>query len=443
MQSRIIEKQYDEHRFSVGIGMAIVFLAAVFYCYEYLLRVAPSVMNAELMQHYQINDFQLGSLTAYYYYIYAPMQLPVGLLVDRYGPKTLMIIACLSCSIGAYLFVCSHYLIVAKIGRFLVGFGSAFAFVGVLKLATQFLPKHHFAVVSGATMALGQIGAMLGDVVLTRLIAQTSWQHASICAAIFGLGLTFALAVVFHLAGKKVTQQTEIGEAGPSMYEVLQRFYVLVANKELWKVSAIGCLLWAPIVVFAEFLGIDFLKVAHHMSPERAALANCMMFVGMACGGPLVTSLSNHLRSRLMPVKFGSIVSFTCMTIVLYCTNLSQPLLFLCLFLTGLATSSQVLVFPMSEEIACSKSAGTAMAMTNMMVMISGVIFQPLSGYLLNLTNNVAGTEHLVGDFQFAFVYVPLAIIMTFFVSIRTKETYTDMVNVAPEHADHLDAIEA
>ena len=97
---------------SSGIGILVVSLAALFYCYEYLLRVAPSVMNAELMQHYQINDFQLGSLTAYYYYIYAPMQLPVGLLVDRYGPKRLMIFACLSCAVTTYLFVCTPVLMV-------------------------------------------------------------------------------------------------------------------------------------------------------------------------------------------------------------------------------------------------------------------------------------------------------------------------------------------
>jgi len=407
----------------IGLGILIVTLAAVFYCYEYLLRVAPSVMNAELMQHYQINDFQLGSLTAYYYYIYAPMQLPVGLLVDRYGPKRLMIGACLSCAVGAYLFVCSDILLVAKLGRFLVGLGSAFAFVGVLKLATMYLPKNHFAVVSGTTMALGQLGAMMGDVLLTVMISYDGWQQASIHAAMFGLLLTFALAVTFRFSNKFVSEEHGIAADAPSTSEVIKSFCELTRNRELWKTSLMGCLLWVPIVVFAEYLGIDYLKSAYGMSSEQAAMANAMIFIGMASGGPLVTSLSNTLQSRLLPIKVGSVISTVCMSLVLYFTNMPVVLLFLCLYLTGLSTSTQVIVFPMAEEIATKKSAGTAMALTNMMVMISGIIFQPLTGYLLNITDSNA-LSHSASDFQFAFSYIPFAIILTLAVALLTQETY-------------------
>ena len=407
----------------IGLGILIVTLAAVFYCYEYLLRVAPSVMNAELMQHYQINDFQLGSLTAYYYYIYAPMQLPVGLLVDRYGPKRLMIGACLSCAVGAYLFVCSDILLIAKLGRFLVGLGSAFAFVGVLKLATMYLPKNHFAVVSGTTMALGQLGAMMGDVLLTVMISYDGWQQASIHAAMFGLLLTFALAVTFRFSNKFVSEEHGIAADAPSTSEVIKSFCELTRNRELWKTSLMGCLLWVPIVVFAEYLGIDYLKSAYGMSSEQAAMANAMIFIGMASGGPLVTSLSNTLQSRLLPIKVGSVISTVCMSLVLYFTNMPVVLLFLCLYLTGLSTSTQVIVFPMAEEIATKKSAGTAMALTNMMVMISGIIFQPLTGYLLNITDSNA-LSHSASDFQFAFSYIPFAIILTLAVALLTQETY-------------------
>lgn len=407
----------------IGLGILIVTLAAVFYCYEYLLRVAPSVMNAELMQHYQINDFQLGSLTAYYYYIYAPMQLPVGLLVDRYGPKRLMIGACLSCSVGAYLFVCSDVLLMAKLGRFLVGLGSSFAFVGVLKLATMYLPKNHFAVVSGTTMALGQLGAMMGDVLLTVMISYDGWQQASIHAAMFGLLLTFALAVTFRFSNKFVNEEHGIAADAPSTGEVIKSFCELTRNRELWKTSLMGCLLWVPIVVFAEYLGIDYIKSAYGMTSEQAAMANAMIFIGMASGGPLVTSLSNTLKSRLLPIKVGSVISTVCMSLVLYFTNMPVVLLFLCLYLTGLSTSTQVIVFPMAEEIATRKSAGTAMALTNMMVMISGIIFQPLTGYLLNITDSNA-LSHSPSDFQFAFSYIPFTIILTLAVAMFTQETY-------------------
>ena len=77
----------------------------------------------------------------------------------------------------------------------------------------------------------------------------------------------------------------------------------------------------------------------------------------------------------------------------------------------------------MAEEIAPEGSAGTALALTNMLVMISGIIFQPLTGYLLNMTHEINGI-HQAADFQFALGYIPLAIISTLLVAYTTKETF-------------------
>ena len=121
---------------SVVLPWVICGLGALFYCYEYLLRISPSVMMSDLMQAYHINATVFGNLAAFYYYAYTPMQLPVGILMDRYGPRRLLTFACLACALGSYLFAHAFHIELAQIGRFMVGFGSAFAFVGVLKLAT-------------------------------------------------------------------------------------------------------------------------------------------------------------------------------------------------------------------------------------------------------------------------------------------------------------------
>ena len=152
-------------------------------------------------------------------------------------------------------------------------------------------------------------------------------------------------------------------------------------------------------------------------------MANSMIFIGMASGGPLVTTLSNKLESRLLPIKVGCVISALCMSTVIMIPNMPIPLLFLALYLTGLTTSTQVIVFPMAEEIASKGSAGTALALTNMLVMISGIIFQPLTGYLLN-TTQIGEATHVAGDFQYALGYIPLAIISTLFVALMTNETF-------------------
>ncbi len=93
-------------------------LGALFYCYEYFLRMMPSVMASDLRLAFQLNAASFGNLAAFYYYAYSPMQLPVGVMMDRYGPRRLLIFASLVCALGTYLFSRHDYLIVAQLGRF-------------------------------------------------------------------------------------------------------------------------------------------------------------------------------------------------------------------------------------------------------------------------------------------------------------------------------------
>ncbi len=143
-------------------GWFIVILGATFYCYEYLLRVSPGVMTSHLMSAYNLDAKSYGNLSACYYYIYSPMQLFVGLLMDRFGPRKLLTFACVCCAAGIYLFAATPFLHVAQAGRVLIGLGSAFAFVGVLKLASIWLPANRFALISGIASVLGVVGGIMG-----------------------------------------------------------------------------------------------------------------------------------------------------------------------------------------------------------------------------------------------------------------------------------------
>ena len=167
------------------IGWLICGLGAIFYSYEYLLRIAPSVMEPALREHFDLSATGFGLLSSIYYFAYVPMQLPVGVLLDRYGPRRLLTFACLICVIGTLLFTGTTVFWIAATGRFLVGFGSAFAFVGVLKLATIWLPENRLAMVSGMTSALGAIGAMLGDNFLEIFVNRLWLDKNSECYSVF------------------------------------------------------------------------------------------------------------------------------------------------------------------------------------------------------------------------------------------------------------------
>src|ERR1700730_15944572 len=90
---------------SINLRAASIWgLAAVFYFYELVLLVSPSVMLNDLTLTFSTSAEQLGSLAAFYYYAYAAMQIPVGLLMDRFGPRILLTLAALFCALGCLIF---------------------------------------------------------------------------------------------------------------------------------------------------------------------------------------------------------------------------------------------------------------------------------------------------------------------------------------------------
>jgi len=221
------------------------------YAYEYLLRISPSAMESSLRNHFNLSATGFGLLSSVYYYAYVPMQLPVGVLMDRFGPRRLLTIACLICVIGTFMFSGTSLFNVAVCGRFLIGAGSAFAFVGVLKLATIWLPEDKLAMVAGVTTALGTVGAMIGDNVLGNLVSAHGWQPTINYTALFGLGLIFIIWFGIH----DHKRDLESGGTIDSFKRNLVDLAIILKNKQVWLNGFYGCLVYLPTTVFAELWG--------------------------------------------------------------------------------------------------------------------------------------------------------------------------------------------
>src|SRR5262245_45732739 len=124
--------QSNLSRKQLSFGIFVCFIAAMFYCYEFVLRIVPGALQTELstaLGHISATTF--GQISALYYFAYSPMQIPVGMLMDRFGPRKLLTLACICCTLGSWMFTLTTSITLVGVGRFLVGFGSSFAFVGV------------------------------------------------------------------------------------------------------------------------------------------------------------------------------------------------------------------------------------------------------------------------------------------------------------------------
>ena len=405
-------------------------LGALFYSYEYLLRMSPSVMAENLMRFYHLTGAQFGYLSgSYYYYSYVAMQILVGVMMDRFGPRRLITFACFLCASGAYLFACSDHIILAIVGRFLIGLGSAFAFVGAAKLATIWLKPRYFALMSGIIFCLGMVGAAFGDIVLRVIVDSAGWQPAMTFAAIGGLALMCIIWFVVRDTNPYFENQIHHQDAGmPGMLEGLK---LALKNRQIWLCGIVGCLLYLFLSAFAELWGPAYLAQAHGIDRVHAANANSMVFIGCAIGAPLWGLFSDFLSLRRLPIIMAAIVAIIVFCILLYVPSLSLPLIYVLLFMFGFFSSSQILIFAIAREVTSIKISGTAIGLVNMLVMIGGIVFPPAIGKILdiNWTGTMVDGARIYSPhaYTLALSLLPLGIFLGIICTMCMRETHCEI----------------
>lgn len=415
-------------------GWLIWALGALFYCYEYFLRISPEVFAGQLMHSYGLGGAALGNLVAFYYYAYTPMQIPVGILMDKYGPRLLLTLAVFCCALGSFLFAATPYFWVAALGRFFVGFGSAFAFVGVLKLATIWLPADKFAFVVGLATSLGMVGAMVGENLLTFLLTYFGWRHITYAAAFAGIILAI---LIWSMVRNKVADTIEVIDYTPiNLQEILYSLGKALSHRQIWLVGIIGGCIYLPTSVFAELWGVPYLEQARHFTVVQANFAISMIFLGWAIGGPTVGYISDKIHLRKLPIIFGGIFAALLMTVLLFTANIPLLIVYVMFLIFGVFSGVQTLTFALARESCAANIAGTAVAVNNMFVMFGGMVLQPLVGKMLDdRWSGVMHSGHRVfsnANYEHTLVILPICLGIAVILTCLIKETHATS-SEAPE----------
>lgn len=402
-------------------GVFICFVGAVFYCYEFILRIIPGALQTELstaLGHISATTF--GQISALYYFAYSPMQLPVGMLMDRFGPRRLLTFACLCCTLGSWMFTLTSSMFLVGAGRFLVGFGSSFAFVGVLSLALHWLPRKYFSLMAGLITTLGMLGLVYGEVKITAWSESMGWEYVLLFIAFIGLGLSLLMFLVVR-DGPEGHQ--------PNKYPLPEFFHnalKVLMSLEVWLIGFVGACLYTSLSVFGELWGKTYLEQAHHLTKVEAAQTISAVFLGWAVGAPIAGYFSDTTGRRVLPLVVGAILSLICISIVIYFPGLSYVSLNILLFLYGFFSATEIIVFIMAKECTGAKLSGTVFAATNMIVTLGGVVFQPLVGKLLDTfgDSGIIAGEHIytVEDYQIALSILPLSLLLVTILAFFIKD---------------------
>ncbi len=401
-------------RYALG-GWALWLIAALFYAYEFIHRVVPSILTEELRIAFSVNEHQLGLIGAMYFYAYAAFQLPAGVLVDKYGAKRLLVIASTVLTLGSFLFATTSSASVAQISRFMIGMGSAFAFVGCLKIGGQWLAVSSFPLVVGLTNFFGTMGALSGGKPLASLVQTFGWHHVMMLVSFAGLFITVMMWLFLHDKPISKREQQKL-----THLSVLSGLKIVVRCPQSWLIAIFSALLVAPIVALPEMWGVEYLKITYDISAPEASAITHTIFIGTAVGGAVIGWAMTKIQHKLRFMAFSTFGALTLLSMFLYWNDLAFTNLYIMLFSYGVLTSNMLLSFTLITRLHPDWAQGAAIGFTNMVIMAFGGLMQHGIGWLLHTLKCQHEGMALIEDYHLAFSVLPvcllLAIALTFFI---------------------------
>ncbi|PIZ33420.1 MAG: MFS transporter [Alphaproteobacteria bacterium CG_4_10_14_0_8_um_filter_37_21] len=348
-----------------------------FYVYEYFLRASPGVMTDQIMGHFGITAGALGILISFYYMAYVPLQLPCGVVVDYFGPRKIVTFSALLCVCGAILFSHTNSLLVAKLGRFLIGAGSACAYLACMKIASVWFDSSKFAFIAGVSQMLGALGGMVGNSPLAYVVNATSWQITLFYSACGGI----VIALFSWFVIRDRPQDLPVKKKAVKTH-VMQDLKAVVNNKQNLLVALYGCLTNLVVNVFAELWGVPFLMERYNISNEVAAAGTTAVFIGFATGCLLSSLFADYFKSHVKILSMSALSIMVGFSLVIWAVMPFNLTLFI-LFVTSVFAGMQILYFTVATRNSPKNAAATTIGFINTFVVFGGMVFQPILGLVL------------------------------------------------------------
>ena len=391
--------------------------ATLFYAYEFFQRVMVADIVKPLSQAFHTTAASLGIIGSAYYYGYALMQIPAGMLVDKFGTRYCLTIGALLVAIGSFIFGIAPNVTTAALARLLVGIGSSTAFVGGIKLVSVWFPPKRFALIAGLTNFIGYLGGSLAGAPYGWLLNYINWRTATLASAVFGLALAMSIYLIVRNKPKAKRYRGKLHKT--SAWQSVK----YVAKKKLnWWNGLYTLLIVGPTSAFAALWGTPYFQHVDHLSLQKAAFAITIILLGVAVGSPVNGYISDRLGLRRAPLVVAAFFSMICTSAVLYWTSAPLSILYILSFLFGFFQGAHVANFAIASEINRPAAHGAAIGFTNMATMLGGAILQPLIGLMLNLLwhgHKVHGVAvYLPVTYEYALAIIPITQLLALLVAI-------------------------
>jgi len=399
------------------------------YLIVYFHRVSPAVVAQDLVSSFDISATALGVLASAYFYPYAMMQVPVGILSDSWGPKKTIVVFSLVAAFGAIGFGLAPRFGFAIAARACVGLGLAAVFVSTMRIFGLWFRGAQLARVAGALMAVGGIGWFSATTPLAFLSGLVGWRIAIILVGCASLVVIFFIwrFIEDSPEAKGLPPVVEAGEAVFSgKRNIFDDLAIVLKNKYFWSIAVWFIMRGGALFGFFGLWAGPYLKDVYGLSKGTAGGILSMIAVAMIFVSPIIGHLSDKtLKSRKKILVWSSLLNVLCFACVLYFFDrLGIISLYILFFLMGITISSVgTVAIVTAKELFPGEIAGTSMGMINLFPFIGAIVFQPLMGFVLDRAGMAKGAYPLFAYRQMLWIYF-ITSVFAFLSILKCKETY-------------------
>ena len=407
-------------------SLAVVFLLVNVH------RLSTAVLSEQLIAAFSISAAQLGTLHASFFLIYAIVQIPTGVLADRYGARYVGTAGAFVLSAGAIGFTMSDGYVAAFASRTLIGLGSGVIFISIIRFCASWFRVDEFATMTGLTAGIAGLGAIVATTPLAIAIGTFGWQSTILAFAVVGFiagGGVFAL--VRRSPEDAGLDPIENVPEQPSVTfsETLQHLKALLADAEQWLLSIVFFSAMGTILTVIGLWGVPYLVVVYGFDVTTASYFTLFGAVGMLLGAPGVGWVSDRLERRLLPMVVGIGLLTVVLAIVPITGRPPVPVVAGIYLLIGTSLGFVMLALPIIKEGYPAGASGVATATVNGAGFFGAAVLPTAMGIALDQyrTGDVVAGAVVYTEFGYRVAFglttiaVAIAFCSTLLLYVRTR----------------------
>ncbi len=407
------------------IAWTVWIIASVFYAYQYILRVMPNIMLDDIMQQFDMSAAAFGQFSGIYYIGYSLLHLPVGIMLDRFGPRKVMSGCILLTVLGTLPLLFATHWLYPIIGRLFVGIGSSAAILGLFKIIRMTFSEERFPRMLSFSVMIGLIGAIYGGGPVRFMLDNIGYEAVLQLFALSGVVLA---AATYWIVPENV-ESKEQTTVSSNLVQVLTNYRVLLC-------CFFAGLMVGPMEGFADVWSAAFLKQVYGYDGGASASLPSMIYIGMCFGAPVLSMIAEKINNYLATI-IGAGIVMTVGFALLLASHLSVSAMTISFIVIGVCSAYQILAIYKASTYVSDNVAGLTTAVANMIIMLFGYAFHTTMGGIINAMGGPNSPEALA--YGVAVIPVALCIGSIGFVLLYLTEKQPEKAAAPSEPLASLD----